>query len=366
VTGVDLLVTGGPVLGPDGRPRYGQAVLVQAGRIVAVVPDTDAVASASTAANVLDLQGRLLLPGFVDAHAHPVWGGLERLSCDLLEAPRTAQAYQRAIAATAAAHPEWPWISGGGWSFEAFPGGFPTAELIDAVVRDRPVVLFNRDHHGVWVNSRAMQEAGIGPETSDPVDGRIERDASGRPTGMLHEGAAALVTSLLPDPSPELLDAALTEGRAQLLPLGVTGWVDAILGAYAGQPDPTPAYLRAAAAGRLDVSVAGALWWDRSCGPEQIVDLVARRHEAASAGFSAPQVKIMVDGIIENGTAAMVEDYLGADGHADRRAGPVVRVARRPAARRPRAGGGRVRRAHARDRGPRRAGRPGRRGRRRG
>jgi predicted amidohydrolase YtcJ len=315
VTGVDLLVTGGPVLGPDGRPRYGQAVLVQAGRIVAVVPDTDAVASASTAANVLDLQGRLLLPGFVDAHAHPVWGGLERLSCDLLEAPRTAQAYQRAIAATAAAHPEWPWISGGGWSFEAFPGGFPTAELIDAVVRDRPVVLFNRDHHGVWVNSRAMQEAGIGPETSDPVDGRIERDASGRPTGMLHEGAAALVTSLLPDPSPELLDAALTEGRAQLLPLGVTGWVDAILGAYAGQPDPTPAYLRAAAAGRLDVSVAGALWWDRSCGPEQIVDLVARRHEAASAGFSAPQVKIMVDGIIENGTAAMVEDYLGADGH---------------------------------------------------
>ena len=314
MTGPDLLLTGGGVLSPDGRPRYGQAVLVRDGRIVAVLPADDAHAARTSRTETVDLCGRLLLPGFVDAHAHPLWGGLERLSCDLLEVPRMVADYQHVIAAAAAAHPDWPWISGGGWSFEAFPGGAPTAAMIDAVVRERPVVLFNRDHHGVWANSRALLEAGVDERTPDPPDGRIDRDADGRPTGMLHEGAASLVTSLLPEPSEEMLDAALAEARRTLVPLGVTGWSEAILGAYAGQPDPTPAYLRAAAAGRLDVAVSGALWWDRAGGIEQVERLVARRREAAEAGFATPLVKIMVDGIIENGTAAMVEDYLDASG----------------------------------------------------
>jgi predicted amidohydrolase YtcJ len=306
------LITGGPVLGPDGRPRYGQAVLVRDGVIEAVVASDRA--PAVPAADVLDLHGRLLLPGFVDAHAHPTWGGLERLSCDLSEADRSVAAYQAVIAATAAAHPEWPWISGGGWSFEAFPGGHPTAAMIDAVVRERPVVLLNRDHHGVWVNSRALREAGIGAATPDPPDGWIERDGTGAPTGMLHEGAADLVTELLPEPDPQTMDAALAEARAALLPMGVTGWSDAILGDYTGHPDPTPAYLRAART--LDVAVTGALWWDREAGLEQVQALVARRAEAAAAGFATPLVKIMVDGIVENHTAAMVEEYLDAHGCA--------------------------------------------------
>jgi predicted amidohydrolase YtcJ len=261
---------------------------------------------------VLDLHGRLLTPGFVDAHAHPVWGGLERLACDLADEPRTLAAYQRRIAVVAAEHPQWPWITGGGWSFEAFPGGHPTAAMIDAVVRERPVVLLNSDHHGVWVNTRALREAGITDRTPDPHDGWIERDDSGAPTGMLHEGAADLVTSLLPEPSDDVLDAALAGARRVLLPLGVTGWSDAILGAYSGHPDPTPAYLRAAR--RTDLAISGALWWDRERGLDQVADLVARRAEAEQAGFATPQVKIMVDGIVENQTAAMVEPYLDPDG----------------------------------------------------
>jgi predicted amidohydrolase YtcJ len=305
------VLTGGPVLAPDGRPRYGRAVLVRDGLVEAVVPDRDV--RDLPAAEVIDLHGRLLLPGFIDAHAHPVWGGLERLTCDLSQAERSVAAYQEVIARVAAAHPEWPWISGGGWSFEAFPGGHPTAAMIDAVVRERPVVLLNSDHHGVWANTRALREAGIDARTPDPPDGWIERDASGAPTGMLHEGAADLITVLLPEPSAEIFDAALVEARRVLLPLGITGWADAILGDYTGHPDPTPAYLRAAREG-FDLAVSGALWWDRERGVEQVGELVERRALAQQAGFPTPHVKIMVDGIVENQTAAMVEPYLDPEG----------------------------------------------------
>ncbi len=136
-------------------------------------------------------------PGFVDAHVHPVQGGLERIRCDLSEAG-TREEYLRLIGEYAAAHPELPWIRGGGWAMSAFPGGNPTAADLDTVVPDRPVFLPNRDHHGAWVNTRALEVAGIGAHTSDPPDGRIERDADGRPTGSLHEGAMALVARHMP------------------------------------------------------------------------------------------------------------------------------------------------------------------------
>jgi predicted amidohydrolase YtcJ len=306
----DLVLTGGPVLTADATPVPGLAVAVTGGHISAVGPADEVIGLRRSRTEVLDLDGRLVLPGFVDAHAHPFWGGLERLRCSLLDTPRTVRDYQAAIAASAAARPDDGWVTGGGWSFEAFPGGVATAAMIDAVVRDRPVVLFNRDHHGVWANSRALRLAGIDAATPDPADGRIERDSRGRPTGVLHEGAAALVTDLVPPPDEATTDAALAEARDHLVPLGVTGWVEAILGEYAGQPDPLPAYLRAWQADALDVSTTGALWWDRTRGVEQVADIVARRELAARFGVALTQVKIMADGIVENQTAALLGDYL--------------------------------------------------------
>ena len=98
----------------------------------------------------------------------------------------------------------------------AFPGGTPTAADLDAVVPDRPVFLPNRDHHGAWVNSRALELAGIDRHTPDPADGRIERDADGRPTGTLHEGAMHAVARLLPQTTDDEYYAALLEGQRYL------------------------------------------------------------------------------------------------------------------------------------------------------
>ena len=230
MTAAETVFRGGRVYtGGREEPRDG-AVAVAGGRVVAVGDEQVADVCGPTTREV-DLAGGLLLPGFTDAHVHPVQGGLERLRCDLSELFDRA-AYQAAVHSYAMDHPEAEWITGGGWSMSAFPGGVPLAADLDAVVSDRPVFLPNRDHHGAWVNTRALQLAGVDASTPDPGDGRIERDADGRPTGTLHEGAMALVGRLLPPTSHQDHVAALLDAQAHLHALGVTAWQDAIVGPY--------------------------------------------------------------------------------------------------------------------------------------
>ncbi|MEV6112672.1 amidohydrolase [Streptomyces sp. NPDC052109] len=302
----DLLFTRGPVLTPEGRTAT--AVAVTAGRITAVGGDElDDLAGPGT--QVVDLAGRLLLPGFQDAHVHPVPAGLELAQCDL-SGLTTAEETVATVRAYADAHPEREWILGGGWSMEAFAGGTPTKELLDAVVPDRPVYLPNRDHHGAWVNSRALELAGIGRDTPDPADGRIERDASGEPSGTLQEGAMQLVGRFTPPATPADRLAALLHAQRHLHALGITAWQDALVGDFLGMDDPAEAYLTAARDGSLTARVRGALWWDRERGSEQIPELVEKRAALSHGRFRAGSVKLMLDGVAENHTAALLDPYL--------------------------------------------------------
>src|SRR6476661_7835731 len=297
----------------DGRRYAGPgAVVVRDGRIAAVVTGRDLEGldrdwpAARGATTHVDLQGGLLAPGFVDAPVHPVQGGLERIRCDL-SAGSTREDYLALVAEYAARHPEPPWILGGGWAMAAFPGGAPTAADLDSVVPDRPVFLPNRDHHGAWVNSRALAVAGLDRHTPDPPHGRVERDADGRPSGTLHEGAMHAVARHVPRTSDDEYYAALLSGQSYLHSVGVTGWQDAIVGAYAGMDDPGPTYLRAARTGDLTA--------------DEVADLAARRAEYTRGRFRATSVKIMQDGVAENGTAAMTTPYLDRCGHATANAG---------------------------------------------
>ncbi len=207
----DLVFTNGPVLTLDAARTRATTVAVTGERITAVGHDEirDLVGPKT---EVVDLAGKLLLPGFQDAHIHPVPAGLELAQCDLTGS-RTAAETVAAVRAYARSRPEEEWITGGGWSMEAFEGGSPTKDLLDAVVPDRPVYLPNRDHHGAWANSRALDLAGIDRTTPDPADGRIERDTRGEPTGLLQEGAMDLVARLTPPSTPADRLAALL--RAQ-------------------------------------------------------------------------------------------------------------------------------------------------------
>ncbi|MFD7536677.1 amidohydrolase [Streptomyces sp. NPDC059819] len=310
----DLVFTGGPVLTLDAARSRATTVAVTGDRITAVGHD-EVRELIGPKTQVVDLAGKLLIPGFQDAHVHPVSAGIELARCDLTGL-RTATETLDAVRAYADAHPEQEWITGGGWSMEAFEGGSPTRDLLDRVVPDRPVYLPNRDHHGAWVNSRALAAAGLTRDTPDPADGRIERDATGEPTGLLQEGAMDLVGRLTPRSTPAERLAALLRAQAHLHSYGITAWQDAIVGNFGSMDDPADAYVTAARDGSLTARVVGALWWDRERGAEQIPELVARRAQLSQGRFRAGSVKIMQDGVAETGTAALLGPYLDACGCA--------------------------------------------------
>jgi predicted amidohydrolase YtcJ len=315
----DLVLTGVRVHGFD-DPLV-DALAVRGDRILAVGPEADVREQAASSADVRHLPGHLVVPGFQDAHVHPPQAGRNRLTVDLDGLPGV-DAYLAAVAQYAAAHAEAEWVTGGGWAMEHFPGGTPTRELLDGVVPDRPVFLYNRDVHGAWVNSATLERAGIDRNTPDPPDGRIERDpATGEPTGTLHEGAAyTLSDRFVPPPTAADWEAAILAAQAQLHAYGITGWQDAWV-----TPDTQAAYERLAASGRLTARVVGALWWERERGLEQIDDLLARRGSASHTtvsgiGFHPTSVKIMLDGVLENFTGAMLEPYCdGHGGHGSQR-----------------------------------------------
>ncbi|MBV9920460.1 MAG: amidohydrolase family protein [Pseudonocardia sp.] len=177
------LFRGGAVF--DGRRhRPGYSLLVDAGKVVAVLSPASVERLDLSGHDIVDLGGGLVSPGFTDAHCHPIQGGLERRQCDLTGGA-TREDYLELVAAYAASY-DGPWITGGGWMMAAFPGGVPPAADLDSVVPDRPVLLHNRDHHGAWASSRALELAGVTAATPDPADGRIERLPDGSPQGTLH------------------------------------------------------------------------------------------------------------------------------------------------------------------------------------
>ena len=327
ITGEEIIFQNGTIFDGQSFLPPGTCVRVRGATITAVGPASEVAPGAGgcggqglAGVSLVDLRGGTLLPGFIDAHVHPVYAGGQLRRCDLRDGV-TAADYLAIIDRYARAHPDLEWISGGGWSMDAFPGGLPSREPLDAVTGGRPAFFPNRDGHGAWVNTAALRLAGIDASTPDPADGRIERDAGGLPTGALQEGAANLVSRLLPETTDEDIDAGLAAAQDYLLSLGITGWQDAIIGSDPGERDNMSAYLRAAEAGRLLANVVGALWWERDRGLEQLADLRHRREAGQAGRFRATSVKMMLDGVAETHTAAMLEPYLDADGCATEHTG---------------------------------------------
>lgn len=319
----DLVITGARVrcgTARGGDLRTTDAIAVRGRQIVALGGD-DVRALVGPGTRTIEAPGRLVLPGFQDSHVHAPFAGRNRLRVWLNDIAGR-EAYLAEVSRYAAENPAESWVVGGGWAMEYFPGGTPRKEDLDAVVPDRPVFLFNRDVHGAWVNSRALEEGGITADTPDPADGRIERDpTTGEPTGTLHEGAAySFEKRVVPTPSRSEWEASVLEGQRHLHSLGITGWQDAWV-----TPDTVEAYRSLAASGRLTGRVVGALWWDRHRGLDQIDDFRAQRETASGAaaaagapvaGFFPTTVKIMIDGVLENYTGALLDPYCdGCGGH---------------------------------------------------
>jgi predicted amidohydrolase YtcJ len=260
----------------------------------------------------------MVVPGMQDVHIHPISGGIEANGCDL-NAATTVEEYLAIIKKYADEHPDEPWIKGGGWSMASFgPGALARKELIDAIVPDRPVILWSRDGHTTWVNSKALEVAGITKDTPDPADGRIDRDAkTGEPSGSLQEGASRLVSSKSPPNSDPVRDDGLRYAIRMLNGFGITGIQDANV-----DEEDLKTYHRLDEAGELSLHVVGSIWWEREPGLEQIEEVKRLRSEYTKGRVNAGTVKIMQDGVLENYTGVVLEPYR-LKGQADVRGIPM-------------------------------------------
>jgi predicted amidohydrolase YtcJ len=308
VTDADLALIGARVHTADRTRPRSDGVAVSQGKIAAVGSADEIQALIGPRTRVFELSGGMVVPGFQDAHVHPVWAGIDWQRCDLHDL-FGEPAYLDAVARYARAHPERAWIAGGGWSMDAFPAGKPTREALDAVVSDRPVYLASRDGHGAWVNSKALAAAAVEASTLDPPLGRIERQPDGMPSGCLQEAAMDLVGRLVPPPSPAEWEEGLRMAQAHLHALGITAWQDAWV-----TRAMFDAYRALASRDELTARVVASLEWDPGRGQDQVEELLELRRAGTLGRLRATTVKIFADGVVENGTAALIEPYLDARG----------------------------------------------------
>ena len=206
--------------------RFTSLAFDDLGRIVAVGGERETALRLPKAEHI-DAQGKTLLPGLIDAHGHVFELGEIASGVELFSATSLGGAV-RAVAEFGRAHPKHAWLVGFGWNQEVWKlGRFPTAAELDAAVGDRPVLLHRVDGHAIWVNTKALEMAGITKDTPDPKGGRIERDASGKPSGVLVDAAMELVDKVVPLPTPVEARARLDNALLALAKVGLTSVHDA-------------------------------------------------------------------------------------------------------------------------------------------
>ncbi|HEY1632837.1 MAG TPA: amidohydrolase [Rhizomicrobium sp.] len=301
----DLVLTGGAVYTLDPAHPWASALVVRDKHIAYVGNDSGARAFAHKDARMIVLHGQMVLPGFHDAHVHPMSAGLRLLQCRLGEA-KTEADIAAAIRACNAKDRQAAWLQGAGWTPQAFGPAGPTRALLDAAAPDRPAFFRTPDGFTAWVNSKALALAGI--DAKGPDNHGIARDPqSHEPTGVLRDDAIALVRQHIPKPTEAEHRAALKNTTAISNSFGVTSVFDA--SASAPMID---AYRAADQAHELTVRVVIAQLVDPARGPAQVDDFIARRDRIASPRVRADAAKFFLDGEIDRHTAAMLAPYADA------------------------------------------------------
>src|ERR1700722_4794101 len=276
----DLILEGGAIYTLDASRPWASAVVVAGGRIVYVGDDAGALAWRGPDTRVIALRGRMVLPGFHDAHIHPMTGAMRLLRCQLGDL-KTAEQIYAAVRACAAADSGHKWLFGDGWSPRAFGPGGPSLAKLDALVTDRPAFLRNEDGFTAWVNSKALAIAGFGAN-GPHIAGIVRAPATGRPTGILTGDACEFVRRLIPPPTEAEYIEALRRSTAMANRFGITSLFDAD-----ANETVVEANRAADLAGKLTVRVMAAQQMDPGRGPEQIDALIARRARVSGRYFHA-------------------------------------------------------------------------------
>ena len=319
-TGAADLIVIGDVYTMDASAPKAEAIAVAGGRLVFVGDARRARALLRRGGRTIKLApGQTVLPGFVDSHVHMIEGGLQQGDCPIQPPePKDPAALAAKILKCAADQPEKAWLIGNGWPAALFDARGPRKEDLDALVPDRPAVIYEDSGHSAWLNSAAFLAAGIGPDTEDPPpNGRIERQPDSpscpkpcrEPSGTLREKAAMdLVDRHIPRRTDEEYAAALAVGQRELHKVGITLVQDPQV-----EPRFLAAYHAAAMSGVLTMKVVAAQETDPLLPVSQVDKLIELRESLSAGRLTASSAKIFLDGQIEGRTAALLEPYEGSD-----------------------------------------------------
>jgi len=313
VPAADLILTNARIYTVETGQPWAEAVAIKDGKILAVGSAAEIGKRKGTATRIVDLGGRFVMPAFGDAHAHPIFGGMSHARCSL-HAGTTLDDYRRIIAECVAKTPGNGTIFGSGFNQSLFPPkGIPNKALLDSISKDRALI-FESDGHTLWVNSRALELAGITRDTPDPKNGTIDRDANGEPVGALEESAMALVEPLVPPPTARDLEGAITYTVTLFNSLGITSWHDAALEwDKGGTSKALDAYKAVSDRGALTAHTVMDLHWNNDRGLDQLPEILKLSARARDIGLTANGVKFFIDGVIPQQTAAMLAPYEGTD-----------------------------------------------------
>ena len=304
----DTIFINGGIYTVDAKRSWAEATAVRDGRIVAVGRNEEVLPLKGDTTRVVDLAGRMALPGFHDSHVHVAAAGLEEMQCPLNEL-QTVEAILDAVAACASRNQD-EWIVGSGWDLSLFESSSPRKELLDQAAPGRAVILWGADGHSAWASSRALEVAAVNAKTPDPENGKIEHDArTGEPSGTLRETAIDLVMDKVPEPSGELRIAALKRGLGHVSEVGITSFIEASVG-----ESDFDAFKSVAESGELPAKVRLSITYGMF-GNEDFEKLLARRTEVAGPRLRADAIKIFVDGVLEGETAALLSPYLTRPGY---------------------------------------------------
>ncbi|MEK7483629.1 MAG: amidohydrolase [Planctomycetota bacterium] len=286
------------------------AMAIQGTKILYVGEESGAKALMGPQTVVYDVQGKVILPGFIDAHNHLVWSGTEQEDLDLASI-ETLEELLKTIQQYAEQNPAALWIRGSGWSMVSFPENTLTKELLDKILPERPAYFTSEDSHSVWINSKALELSGIHKESPEPSNGRIERNTEGEPTGLLREDAMDIVQAFLPDYSEVQVDAGLSKALQKAASYGITTIFDPAV-----EPWMLEGYRRFEQKNQLSLRVRAAvpIKADEDI-KEQIKEILDIQTTFQSEQIKVLGAKFYIDGVIESKTAFMLEPYLdGSNG----------------------------------------------------
>ncbi|HEY0622899.1 amidohydrolase [Sphingomonas sp.] len=309
----DTILSNARIYTVDKKQPWAQSVAIKDGRIVAVGPAATVAKTKGPNTRIVDLGGRLVLPAFGDAHAHPLFGALSKTRCSLHDG-KSIEDYKRIIAKCVADTPGTGTVYGVGWEDSLFPpNGVPNKAILDAISTTRPLIFDSVGGHTNWVNSRALELAGITKDTPDPVNGTIDRDpGTGEPVGSLQESAQALVAKLIPPPTDADYQNSILYTARLFNSLGIVAWNDAGVDFDdQGGSRMVDAYKAVKDAGRLTTYVSVSLKWQNERGMDQFPALLKAAERANALGIPTHTVKFYVDGVIPQKTAYMLAPYEG-------------------------------------------------------